>query len=277
MRRFGFIVLLLARSAAFAYQDPAPTQQQQNAILGNIAQFVNEYLNTIPNLICSQTTEQYKANKNGEHWRKGDTLTARLTLVDGRESAKLLRVNDVPISSIHHTWKRPLTTEGEFGDMLSVVLSRGSDAQITWNRWETLNGRHVAVFDYAIDKQHSKLSLSLSDLARAVLPYSGSLFADPESGTVWRVTDRVTEIPKELQTLEMQTVLDYGEISIGGKSYVLPIHATAMERSKQDTVRNQITFADYRKFEAESTVKFDTAEPDGSQPQQHPNASPPAK
>jgi hypothetical protein len=250
--------LSLTALSAVAYEDPAPTQEQQTVFLGNIAHFIENYVNTLPNLVCLETTEQYKGNKNGDHWKQGDTLSARLTLVKGREHTTLERVNNIPVQNVHQRWKRPLTTEGEFGDMLAVVLSKGADAQITWNRWETINGKHVAVFDYAINREHSSLRLSLSDLAQAVLPYSGFLFADPDSGTVWRVTDHVTDIPKHLQTLEMQTTLDYGEVEIAGKTYVLPTHATVFERSHTDSIRNEITFSNYNKFEAESTVKFDS-------------------
>lgn len=262
MRSLVPIVLVALVVPAFPLDDPPPTQQQQLSILGNVGSFVTQYINTVPNLVCVKVIEQYQGNKKGEHWRQLDTLTSRLTLVNGNEKATLELVNNKPVTSLRHAWRAPLTTEGEFGDMLATVLSTGSNATINWEHWDTLNGKRVAVFSYSIDQQHSHLRLSLSDVAEAVLPYSGLLYADPISGTVWRVTDHVSDIPRELHVRQMTTVLDYGEVDIAGKSYVLPVHATVTEVTDSGTTRNEITFSSYRKFEAESTITFG----DSSQP-----------
>ena len=262
MRSFVPILLALLACPVFASENPAPTQEQQNTILGNIGSFVENYISTLPNLICVKTTEQYKGNKNGDRWKQLDTLTSRLTLVKGREKATLERVNNKPLTDIRRVWRAPLTTEGEFGDMLAVVLSRGSNATLSWRGWETLNGKHVAVFGYSIDQAHSSLNMHFSDLASAVLPYSGSLYADPDSGTVWRVTD-FAKLPPEFHATDIQTTLDYNEVTISGKTLLLPVHATVVEHGDSGTNRNEITFSDYRKFEAESTITFG----DGAPPQ----------
>ncbi len=253
---FAYIAAAALATPAFALQDPVPTQDQQLAILANVSQFVASYLDTVPNLICLKTVEQYRGNKNGEKWHKLDTLSSRLTLVNGKEKATLERINNKPLTDLHRAWRSPLTTEGEFGVMLGLVLSKAADAKIDWNRWETMNGHHVAVFNYSIDNAHSTLKLSRSDLASAVVPFSGSLYADPESGVVWRVTEHVTDIPKEVEMLEMETTVDYGEVPIAGKSYMLPVHAIVIDHNPSDTNRNEITYSDYRKFEAESTITF---------------------
>lgn len=250
------VFFLVIAFAVSGFDEPAPTQEQQQAILGNIGSFVEAYTNTLPNLICERTTEQYKGNKEAQHWHQLDTLTSRLTLVNGAENSTLERVNNKPVKDVRKAWRRALSTEGEFGSMLTFILSQGANADVKWDRWATLNGKRVAVFDYAIDKDHSRLRLSFSDLVHAVVPYGGSIYADPATGTVWRMTDHITEIPVDLQTLDMQTTIDYGEVAISGKTYVLPVHATVLDRNVGDSNRNEITFSDYRKFEAKSTITF---------------------
>lgn len=179
-------------------------------------------------------------------------------MVKGRETRTLEAVNHMPVGQVHKAWRRPLTTEGEFGDLLATVLAESSAAKITWNRWDSVNGKRVAVFDYAIDQEHSSLRVSRNDMAHAVLAYSGSVFADPVSGEVWRVTDFTTDAPRELRLKETRTSVDYAETAIGGNRYALPKHATVVNVGFDEALRNEIEFSDYRKFEAESTIKFDT-------------------
>jgi hypothetical protein len=99
--------------------------------------------------------------------------------------------------------------------------------------------------------------MQLSDLAKATLAYRGSVYVDAETGAVWRITDAVTsDIPPQLRTREISRIIDYAETSIGGRSYLLPATATVSMVTDTGRVRNEMEFQDYRKFEAESVIKF---------------------
>src|SRR5260370_11808654 len=112
-------------------------------------------------------------------------------------------------------WRTPLVTEGEFGILLNRIFSGESNASFAWSRWESVHGKSLAVFDYSVDQQHSTLSLSLSDLAKAIVPYHGTIYADPSTGAVWRISDTADEIPRQLRTSSISTTIDYDEIAIG--------------------------------------------------------------
>jgi hypothetical protein len=156
-----------------------------------------------------------------------------------------------------HWRTSPLVTEGEFGLLIASVFSDHSNADFHFNRWDTSNGKRLAVFDYSIDRQHSTLSLTLSDLGRAFIPYHGSFFVDTEGGTIWRISSEAEEIPKALRTLNIVTTIDYGEIPVGPRTYVLPVRAEVlMTNADHRRVRHLMNFENYRKFEADSTITF---------------------
>jgi ribosomal protein L39E len=237
-------------------QSSIPLGTEQENLLAMMRKYADRYVSNLPNFVCIQTTRQLEAGKHSKHWRKGDVLTSKLTFNEGHEDRTLILVNSKEIRSSLRSWRTPLVTEGEFGLLLSRVLAPESEATFTWSRWETLKGKRLAVFDYDVDKQHSTLRLSLGDLAKAVVPYHGSVWADPGTGAVWRITDTATDIPAILETKEISTTIDYGEILIGDTSYLLPVEAVVSLLLEKRRVRNEMVFDDYRKFEARSAITF---------------------
>lgn len=245
-------------------QSSAPLGTEQDNLLTMMQRYADRYVSNLPNFVCIQTIRQLEAGKRSKRWRAGDVLTSKLTFNEGHEDRTLILVNNKEVRSSLKTWRTPLVTEGEFGLLLSRVLSPDSEASFTWSRWETLKGKRLAVFDYDVDKQHSTLRLSLSDLAKAIVPYHGSVWADPETGAVWRITDTATDIPAVLETQQISTTIDYGEIPIGDTTYLLPVEAVVSLLLEKRRVRNEMTFEDYQKFEARSAITFGAESPSDS-------------
>ena len=239
-----------------AASGPAPDAATQQKILDAMREYAGEYVSNLPNFICKLTTEQFQAGKKSEHWHKGDTLTSTLTFNQGKEHRNLELVNDKPIKPGIKRWRTPLTTEGEFGILLSNVFGEASAASFQWNGWQAIGDKRLAVFDFSIDQEHSTLRLSRSDLAHAVVPYHGSVYGDAESGVIWRITDGASGLPADLDTQAISTTIDYGPVQIGQGSYMLPTHASVSLEMRDKKVRNDMTFQDYRKFESQSTITF---------------------
>jgi hypothetical protein len=235
---------------------PPPSGSEQDRLLDRMHQYAEQYVSKLPNFLCEQVTRQFQAGKKSKRWSEGDTLTSKLSFNQGHELRSLELVNGRQVESGRRKPHMPLVTEGEFGILLAQVLGADSGAAFSWNRWDRLGDKRVAVFDYVVDREHSTLSLSLSDLARAVIPYSGSVYADPDSGTVWRITDTATEIPPALETQQISTTVDYRETKIGEIGYILPTEATVTLLLKKKKVRNEMEFNGYRKFEANSAITF---------------------
>ena len=57
-------------------------------------------------------------------------------------------------------------------------------------------------------------------------------------------------------TRAISTTIDYDEIPIGDRKYLLPVQATVSLLLAEKKIRNEIEFQEYRKFEADSAVTF---------------------
>ncbi len=176
--------------------------------------------------MCSRVTEQFDAGKKPEHWRQRDTVTERLIFNQGKENFTLELVNGKPVQAGHYVG-RPLETSGEFGELVSTVLDERTEAQINWSGWEQIDTHRVAVFDYLIDAQHSRASVSLNGL-NVIVPYRGKVYADPETGDLWRITSEPSERASGKETKSLVTTVDYGPVDISNKRFILPVKANIL-------------------------------------------------
>jgi hypothetical protein len=262
--------LLLLCGAAFS-QDThpvSPSQTDPNQLLEAMRAYVEHYVANLPNFICLQTTEQFEAGRKKERWVKRNTLVFRLVFDGTREKQSLELVNGRPPGSTNQRIvHRPLVTEGEFAILLSNVFGASSNATFQWKGWINSGGHRLAAYDYSIDKEHSTLKLSLSDLAQAVLAYHGSVYADPSTGAIWHISNEANEIPKEIRTRSIATSIDYGNVALGGASYLLPDRASVQVATDSGFIRNDLYFRNYQKFEAQSTITFKSDDSDNSVPE----------
>jgi hypothetical protein len=67
--------------------------------------------------------------------------------------------------------------------------------------------------------------------------------------------------------------LDYGSAEVGGRNFLLPLHAEVrmMPRDYNIETRNDVEFTEFRKFTGESSISF------GDSPDAKPAAAPPVK
>ncbi len=254
-RQLTICSLIVFVSAAAGQQSSVPSPDAQDRMISAMTRYADDYTSKLPNFICEQVTTQYEAGKKSEKWHKDVTLTSKLVFNGGREQRTLEMVNNKQVRADHQPrFHSSFSTEGEFGILLSKIFDPASQAKFTWVEWDTIRSHPAARIDYAIDVAHS--TMELTNYVKAVVPYHGSVFIDPDAGTVWRVTSATTSIPEELQMISVSTVIDYEPRSIEQQSYLLPVAATVILITDRDKVKNEIDFQNYRKFGAESTITF---------------------
>ena len=261
--RWRMAVLAAFLAAHVDAQDtPAPASppaEDQQKILNAMRTYAERYVSELPNFICDQVVRQFEAGKKSKRWREGDSLQYKLSFNGGRDTRTLQIVNNKPIDGAKRRWRAPLITQGEFGNKFARVFGEESQTAFEWAGWQAIGDKRLAAFNYSITKEHSALKLS-KDYYTAVLGYHGSVYAEPESGVVWKITDTTSEIPKELETEEIQNTVEYDRIAVGSKAYMLPVRATALVILENQRIRNELEFKAYRKFETESTITFGGSE-----------------
>jgi hypothetical protein len=179
---------------------------------------------------------------------------------------------------------------------LTQVFQEAKDAgAIKWSRWELINDKPVAVFSYQVPKKKGHVSLTvccfpsleqagianlsngtgIGGAGRATggggnfqtntnwqpykqkdLPYHGELFIDPESGVVVRLVTQME--PKTTDVVHQADIrTDYGPVTVGGKSLILPVRAFVVTQIVVNgeagaggyAERNTMFAADYKSYQ----------------------------
>ena len=152
-----------------------------------------------------------------------------------------------------HPTERGLQSFGEFGPLLGIIFVDVTHGSVTFHHWEqTLAGR-VAVFHYTVPREDSHYTVNyccLFDglrtsarqgggrrggsvtstqqtpatiLFHKIPAYRGSLFIDPASGIVRRVT--VEAEMGDGPVTRAATVIEYGPVTIGDRKFICPLRS----------------------------------------------------
>jgi hypothetical protein len=241
-------------------------------LLARMTDYAFVHLQKLPNMVCTETTQFYGESRENlkAGWRAEDLVEEEVRYADGEENYRTIRVNgqpdDRPLEKIRGAWNR-----GEFGSILAFTFDPSSQAHFTWDHWESLHGRQVAVFRYAVDQAHSKYQVCCLQMGSITIhgviqpqrrpwmsAYRGFVYAAPETGRILRIDYRNVNLPPESPLLDARHVVDYASFTIGEKSYWLPSRVKHYIRTPQFRTRDEIGFSNYRKFGAESTILFPT-------------------
>jgi len=214
----------------------------------------------MPDVAYDQTITSFEAPAGSNKWHvKGGSDSHRMAH-GGREywCCGAIRVGT-------RTRKTPAAKWREVGyysfDRFEALATK---ATIAWDRWETLWGRRFAVFHYSVSQPDSNWGMDSarqqgSDwtfiISGVYVPYSGSVYVDPATGAIWRITALVTEIPARFKFRYISTIDNYGPVTIGTTQYLLPMTYSSMYRRDTDW-RHERVFSNYHKFDADSSITF---------------------
>jgi hypothetical protein len=163
-----------------------------------------------------------------------------------------------------------LTTSGEFGPILSVVLGDAMRGTVAWQRWEQGASDPVAVFRYAVPAEQSNYRVGIPSGGKFedVYPgYRGEIAIDPATGAILRI-GVMAEFPAPYQAMQNAILVEYAPVTIGEQSYICPVHGVAFSRipvaqgaaPRQEpavdvqTQLNDVVFTQYRVFGPEARI-----------------------
>jgi hypothetical protein len=239
---------------------PPPSAEEQGRILEKVRNWALNYTKTLPDFICTQVTRRYVDPSGLEYFQLVDTLTARLSYFEQKEDYKLILHNNTVTTQSYHDLGGATST-GEFGSMLREVFEPRSQARFEWDHWATLRKRRALVFSYRIAQPNSQWHINYERRLDIVPGYRGLIYVDKETNQVLRVSLDAEDIPPSFPVQQARTMLDYAFTEISGKNFLLPLKAEIKMRATKYLTRNDVEFRLYRKFSAESELKFDTPAP----------------
>ena len=192
-------------------------------------------------------------------WYALDTLTIKLSYFEQKEDYKLILVNNSMTTQDYKTLGGATST-GDFGSMMREIFEPATQAKFEWDHWGTLRGRRVLAFSYRVAQFRSQWHINYDRKLDIVPAYKGLIYVDKETHHVMRVTLEAEDIPASFPVRRAETVLDYDFQEISGHTFLLPLKATTIMAASDYMTKNDEEFRVYRKYSAESDIKFDVTD-----------------
>jgi hypothetical protein len=209
----------------------------------------------LPDFICTKLTDRWQdASGTGNKWKQRDSLEETVYFAqDGRTTLKLLKLNGRPTNLPHRQLPGMIEDSILAGAIVPAsIFSPLAPSQFEWSRWETREGRRIAVFSF-------RVAPWIKNFADRVHPwligFHGLIYADSGDGMVTRL-ELHDDGPPDYPLQDAGWDVDYAPVRISGRELVLPVKAVSRERIGRLLQRNEIQFTGYRKYEADSTVTF---------------------
>ncbi|HKN20639.1 MAG TPA: hypothetical protein VJX73_04440 [Terracidiphilus sp.] len=241
---------------------PGPDSGTQERMLGLAAEYVKTAITRLPNFIATRETTHF------EDMPSMQTGVAAAPLMVGRTARSMSTVgrtlgpsmNSTEYKSLQSTGSysaavmyrdgnevhetdteqgknqfkpvKGLTTNGEFGPILSVVMGDALRSEVTWQRWEQGTSEPVAVFRYVVPEEQSNylVGVPAGDKVEQVYPgYHGEIAVDPATSAILRISV-VAELPSPYQAMQVAMLVEYAPVVIGEQSYICPVRGVAFSK-----------------------------------------------
>ena len=332
--RTALALQLLADESAFleppASELPAtgtPNAATQQRMMDLARGYVVKIWPHLPDFFVTRTTARF--DDSPQVLRQGDwpvraglhlvgTVTHNLTYRDGKDIidqgaeqvpvAAAAGANGVPAPVQQE--ERGMTSRGDFGPELTIVLTDSAKGKVAWSHWEQTSAGLAAVYTYSVPKAVSHFEVSYccvtqdvqrelrygnssrgegasvvatgqanTKLFQATPGYHGTLAIDPDTGAILRITIEA-ELKNGDPIAMAATMVQYGPVPIGDRTFIFPVRSMAISVEKpgpnsrpQDPptlLVNETTFTDYHRLGASIRMFADAPEAGA------PAANPPA-
>ena len=258
---------------------PAPDASRQEQMLEAARAFVFQRLTHLPNFFATRTTARFfgvppELNASGLPVQLGlrprGSFSREITYREGKELINPMK-SPRPAPTLPQVG---LETWGEFGPEPAMILMDSGAGTIAFHHWENGPSGAVAVFRYSVPEAESHYDVNYacngSTSFHAQPAYHGSLAVDPASGAILRVTIQA-DWKKDDPISHVASVVEYGPVEIGGRSYICPLNSLAFSveepnlcsrnihnRSQvQPMLLNRTAFTDYHRIGSTSRIVTD--------------------
>ena len=243
----------------------SPDSIGQAKVLDAAREYAMNYEKQLPNFICSELTSRFEADRiAGEHgfqnpdWHHVDTITTKLTYFEHQEKYEVQMVNNSSVVNASLEKLGGAVSMGEFGSMMREVFEKHSDARFEWAKWATVRGRRAHEVRFDIDQPHSSYKILWAHSQELRPAYRGEVFIDAETNMIVRLVATPYDIPSTYPVQAVTTVVDFDFKTIGESEYLVPVKVVVTSAASNSLTRNEKQFSNYRKFGAETKIKFDT-------------------
>ncbi len=218
-------------------RQPAPDVATQRKILALTVNYASRTLHELPNFFATRVTSSFEDSPAVTMPGANTTAYQSIHLVgESKVTVTFREGREVVEKSTLDPRLRMLTTSGVFGPILGTVVVDAARSKLAWSHWEQGQTGLQAVFSYEVPKEKSHYTLTYDTIAAnpscsttpqtlsKVVAYHGEMAVDPASGTILRLMLMADLKPDEFM-INSGIEVDYGQVSIGGKDYFLPVRS----------------------------------------------------
>jgi len=265
--------------------EPAPDQSTKQKIVRSARDYARNALHIVPNYLAVRETLAFNnlpTESSNRHKKPtiemhfANETRSGIAVRNGREVSSSLPGHE---DSDHFGLSSGLSSWGEFGAVLAVILGDASDESLHWHRWQrNESGMQMAVFGYKIPRSSSHYTVdfccyrqaeddAIEHAFRDKPGYHGEIYINPANGEVVQITLEA-DLSETDPVSRSAVAVEYGHVMIGGKRYVCPVRSVAILEGYNADIKkidgiglerhvNEVKFTDYHKFG--STVRILTS------------------
>src|SRR5580700_7329081 len=156
-----------------------PLTPEQERILAKIRAYSEDYVRTLPDYICIQTTKRSAQPAAFNAWPVSDQVREQVTFADHQETYEVLSLNGKPVHMDRSALGGNIST-GEFGTLLQRLFDPDSAARFGYERRTTLRSVPVDVFVYRVSEDHGYTLYSGAQ--KSEVAWEGLVYADHATG-----------------------------------------------------------------------------------------------
>jgi hypothetical protein len=263
--------------------DPPPDPSTQGKIFASALDYVSQTMRALPNLFAMRQTLHFQTSPdavmeeaNAMMNQALGTSTSQYAGVDrpllftGQFTAGVTYRNgkEVLTDQAAAPVNLGLTTCGEFGPILNIVLGDAQHSSVVWGYWQQHGDTRLAVFRYRVPAEKS--NYLVEDHSVGVMrwrpAYHGEIVVDPGTGSIFRIS--IVSDPAMLFEPATAILVEYGPVVLSNRAWIVPLHGVALIRAPirpslrkgsatvtpVQTYLNDVAFTRYRLFRAEARI-----------------------
>jgi len=218
------------------------------------------FLETLPAFSTRQNTTRYVREAARGEWRAQDIVSANLVYKDGEEVYSDIRVGRNRAAGRMEDIEG-LRSTGEFGSMLEEIFDPETGTRFVRGSPDQIRGRRTVKFAFTVPRERSRFRvMAPSELYYAA--YRGTLWIDVETDRVMRLEEQASGLPEAFPFDTVEMAIDYDFIRLETRTFLLPTESQALDcvRSTRVCMRNETSFRNYVKYQAESGIVFEPPE-----------------
>jgi len=243
-----------------------PLSAEHEKIVADARAIALDYTRRLPDFICLQLTRRYDDPLGENDFHLRDTVATQLTYFGQKEDYKVIskKANYKLASPKNKSAETSYTSldgaisSGEFGTMLKDIFEPRTHAEFWFQRRASLHHQPTLVFGYRVLARNSRWTIEYNPGAQVYTPeYTGSLFIDPQTHVVLRVSSEAQRTPPSFPIQAAWVQLEYAWQDLAGQKFLLPATAVVKMREGLLIKKNEVEFRNYRKYSAASDITFE--------------------